>query len=135
MAAEKFLLGTTGGEGRWLGGPTTLQLSSLFVKVAYLLVVFSLLLRFDRHNIVVLSTGDAAINFERSFSDEPAWYMMMQEVWNDMTGAESNGGQRNGGAQTLSHENIAAAAQSYLPVVETFANVSPAKELCWEVCI
>ncbi len=71
---------------------------------------------------MVLASGDAAINFERSFSDEPAWCMMMQEVWNGMTG-ESNG------SQPLSHQNF---AQSYVPV-ETFSNVSPAKELCWEV--
>ncbi len=105
---------------------------------AYLIVAFYFILRFDRHNIIVLSTGDAAINFERSFSDEPAWCMMMQEVWNDMTAAESNngGGQTNGrnGVQTLSHEKITS-AQTYVPVVETFANGSPAKELCWDVCI
>eukprot|EP01084_Bolivina_argentea_P030290 56152_1 len=94
MAAKNFLLGPTEGNGRW----------------------------FDRHNIVVLASGDAAINFERSFSDEPAWCMMMQEVWNGMTG-ESNG------SQPLSHQNF---AQSYVPV-ETFSNVSPAKELCWEL--
>ncbi len=120
MAAGNFLSGPTEGSGRWSVRPTTLPLSPLFVK-ACLFNCFSLL-RFDRHNIVVLASGDAAINFERSFSDEPAWCIMMKEVWNDMTG-ESNG------SQTPNHENL---ANSYVPV-ETFSSVPPAKELCWEV--
>eukprot|EP00611_Tribonema_gayanum_P024889 TRINITY_DN5571_c0_g2_i1.p1 TRINITY_DN5571_c0_g2~~TRINITY_DN5571_c0_g2_i1.p1 ORF type:complete len:669 (+),score=125.01 TRINITY_DN5571_c0_g2_i1:127-2133(+) len=69
---------------------------------------------FDKHQLCVLPSGAAAVNFEHSYSDGMAWCRNLGQVWHDMYSVPSRTVKR-------------------LPAVPTHTWPVPVRELHWEL--
>lgn len=69
---------------------------------------------FDKHQLVVLPSGDMAMNYEHSYSDGVTWCRGLGEVWHDMYG-------------------VTAKRIRQLPTVATHDSVPPPQELQWKL--